>query len=368
MRAGRLAARTGRLAVVLAVAAALVGAGAGGAAAVQAPNAAAASAPQDACGALAADRATAPAERGPSGADAKAAGTAAQTVSYRQPTQLPIGLWSAAAITLRVPAGTGTVRLDLVSKGFSTDSVEVQHWVPTAHKWVDLAVSGGAGDFPTKGGFSFPLSTTAAVAKPFARTVALRLQDLDRPGSLAVTASYTDAHHHVYRAPVLRSTVTRPQTRVTGWPAHAVLVRGGAAQKVTMTVHNTTDRAYPSVATLFYAYGMGGNQVLAPDDLVLQQYLAGTGWIRLPLTASPCDPGMSAVPRPVAGTRLAPGATETVQLRLAVAATAPPAVTHAEAGFSVQSGDATLASTSLPFTLRAPAVTPAAPGDHGQRR
>ena len=359
--------------------AAAVGVGAGaradtGAASASGAASAMGSAPQDACGASAvAPVAAVPADPGPS---TGAAEGGAATVSYRQAAQLPIGLWSAAAVTLRVPAGRGTVRLDLTSQGFSTDSMEVQRWVPSAHRWLDLTAGSSTADFPTHGRFSFTLVTTAAVAKsrtrPAAQTVALRLQDLDRPGSLAVTASYTDAHGRTQRAPVRRSPVTRPQTRFTGWAAHTVLVRGGAPRSLTMTVKNTTDRAYPSVAALFYAYGMGGGQALVPDDLVLQQYLAGTGWTRLPLLAGACDPGMSATPRPAAGVRLAPGATTTVRLRLAVAATAPTAVTRAEAGLSVQSGDTSLASASLPFTLRAAAAAPppahAAQGAHGQRR
>ena len=398
--------RTGRLgtvaaAVAMAVTAVLAGAGVGSAAAAVTATAttttvdagagagaradtgavsAVGSAPQDACGAsAAAPVAAAPADPGPSAAAVAAlaaGGGAAAVVSYRQAAQLPIGLWSAAAVTLRVPAGRGTVRLDLTSEGFSTDSMEVQRWVSSAHRWLDLTAASSTADFPTHDRFSFTLVTTAAVAKsrtrPAAQTVALRLQDLDRPGSLAVTASYTDAHGRTHRAPVRRSPVTRPQTHFTGWAAHTVLVRGGAARSLTMTVKNTTDRAYPSVAALFYAYGMGGGHALVPDDLVLQQYLAGTGWTRLRLVAGACDPGMSATPRPAAGVRLAPGATTTVRLRLAVAATAPTAVTRAEAGLSVQSGDTSLASASLPFTLRAaPAAPPAVPvaqGAHGQRR
>lgn len=374
---------------VTAAAAVLAGAGVGSAAAVVPAAAAPAAAvpavvpalapavPADACGASPARPATAaPAEPGPSsvvGAAVAAAGRSSTgTIAYRQPAQLPIGLWSAAAVTLRAPAGHGTVRLDLTSKGFSTDSMEVQRWVPSARRWLDLASSSSDADFPTHGGFSFTLTTPVGPGTALPQTVALRLQDLDRPGSLAVAASYTDSHRHTSRAAVLTSTVTRPQTVFSGWPAHAALVRGGAPQPFTMTVRNTTDRAYPAVSSLFYAYGMGGGHALTPLDLVLEQYRAGTGWTRLPLVASPCDPGLSVPLSPAAGIPLAPGAGETVQLRLAVAATAPAAVTSAEAGLSVQSGDTTLASAALPFAVSAagaPApVTAPSPGADTQRR
>lgn len=277
--------------------------------------------------------------------------SADQPLGYAQAGQLPIGLWSAASVTLRVPAAHGTVRLALTSTGFSTDSMEVQRWSPADHRWIDLAVSGSDAEaFPTHGTFSFGYTGTADPAHP--DTVPLRLQDLDRPGSLSVAASFTDGRGHSFGAPVVTSPATRPQTDVTGWPTRPALTRGGPAQALTLTVHNTTDRAYPLVTAMFYAYGMGGGHALAPHHLVLQQYLDGTGWTRLPLTASHCDPGMSATLRPTAGVPLAPGATVRFQLRLAVAATAPRAVRSAEAGLSVESGDTSLASRSLPFTVR----------------
>ncbi|MHA6761144.1 hypothetical protein [Streptacidiphilus sp. PAMC 29251] len=331
-----MAVRSGWFGAVVAAAGAaamvLVGAGTAAVADAQPAAGADAVAAQDACGAYSSElvAAAAPVEPGPAAEQLRAVGAVAQPLSYRQADQLPIGLWSAASVTLRVPAGRGTVRLALTSKGFSTDSMEVQRWVPTAHRWVDLTSSVSDAAFPTRATFSFTLTTsadatasgaTAAAAHP--ETVALRLQDLDRPGSLSVAASYTDSHGHTSRAPALRSPVTRPESRFTGWPAHASLTRGGPAHTFTLTVRNTTDRVYPDVTALFYAYGMGGGQTLTPRDLVLQQYRAGRGWTALPLVASGCDPGMSAVPRPAAGVRLAPGATETVRLRLAVARTAP---------------------------------------------
>ena len=306
----------------------------------------------DYCGASATDLRPGPqppADTPPAAAPAPVAAPV-QPISYTQPQQLPIGMWSAASVTLRAPAARGTVRLDLASTGFSTDSMEVQRWVPAGRHWVDLAVSSSNAAFPTSGSFSFGWTGRADATHP--ETVQLRLQDLDRPGSLRVAASLADGHGHTYRAPALRSPVTRPQTAFTGWPAHAALTRGGSAQSFTLTVHNTTDRAYPAVTALFFAYGMGGGRALTPRDLVLQQYVAGHGWTRLPLVASGCDPGMSVALRPAAGVRLAPGATATVRLRLAVARTASRAVRKAEAGLSVQSGDTSLASRTLPFTVR----------------
>ncbi|MEY9967629.1 hypothetical protein ABIA33_005702 [Streptacidiphilus sp. MAP12-16] len=306
---------------------------------------------QSVCGATSADLRQPPAEPVPAAAPAAAApsGAPAPPLAYAQPAQLPIGLWSAALVTLRAPAGHGTVRLDLTSKGFSTDSVEIQRYIPAAHRWLDLAVASGSAAFPTHGSFSFPVDTRSATPQ----TVALRLQDLDRPGSLTVAASYADDHGHRYRAPARTAAVTRPDATLTGWPAHPLaLFRGGPAQEVTLTVRNTTDRAYPAVSVLFYAYGTGGGRVLTPRDLILEQYLAGGGWTRLPLVAGSCDPGLSAAPHPAAGLRLAPGATAVFRLRLGVAASAPRKVSMADAGLSVQSGDASLTSTRLPFTVR----------------
>jgi hypothetical protein len=167
-----------------------------------------------------------------------------------------------------------------------------------------------------------------------------------------VVANYADGHGHQYRTPAVHSEVTRPVVRFSGWPAKAVLTRGGPAQRLTLTVHNGTDRRYPSVTALFYAYGMGGGQALTPHDLVLRQFRPGHGWTTLPLVASSCDPGMSVPLRPSAGVALSRGATETVLLELAVSADAPHRVGRAEAGLSVQSGDTSLGSDSLPFTVK----------------
>ena len=306
----------------------------------------------DVCGATAAQLRPVPAGTTPSAHRTLVLSdeAAARHLWYEQAGELPIGLWSDATVVLRAPAAHGTVRLDLVSRGFSTDSVEVQRWVPASHRWVDLttAVSGAA--FPTRGSFSFPIATRGSLSHP--EVVPLRLQDLDQPGRLGVTASFADGHGRTYRAPAVASAVTRPRTDFTGWPAHAALVRGGPAQRFGLTVRNTTGRAYPSLTALFYAYGMGGGRALTPRDLVLQQYVSGHGWVGLPLAASVCDPGMSTVLRPTAGRALAPGAGETVQLRLAVAKGSPLGVGSAFAGLALQSGDTELASESLPFTVR----------------
>ncbi|MFC1410140.1 hypothetical protein ACEZCY_12815 [Streptacidiphilus sp. N1-12] len=347
-----MAVRSGMFGAVVAAAAAMVLACAGaGSAAPRSATVGSVQAGQDACGAYASElvAATKAAEPGPAPADLRAFGASTQSVAYHQPKQLPIGLWSMASVTLRAPATHGTVRLALTSKGFSTDSMEIQRWIAAQHRWVDLTASSSDDSFPTRGTFSFSFATAASPGHP--QTVALRMQDLDRPGSLSVAASYADGHGHTYRDPAVGAAVTRPRSSLTGWPAHTTLVRGGAAQSFTLTVKNTTDRTYPAISTLFYAYGMGGSQVLTPRDLVLEQYQAGHGWTALPLVASGCDPGMSVVPRPTAGVRLAPGASATVRLRLAVAGTAPRAVTRAEAGLAVQSGDTSLASSSLPFRV-----------------
>ena len=305
----------------------------------------------DSCGATAA-RLPASARTAPSANRTPALSNeaAARHLWYGQAGELPIGLWSDATAVLRAPAAHGTLRLDLASRGFSTDSVEVQRWVPASHRWVDLTAAGSGDAFPTRGSFSFPITTRASESHP--EIVPLRLQDLDRPGGLSVTASFADGHGHTYRAPAVSSAVTRPRAAFTGWPAHTALVRGGPAQRFGLDVRNTTSRAYPSLTALFYAYGMGGGRALTPRDLVLQQYVSGHGWVRLPLVASVCDPGMSTALRPVAGIALAPGAAETVQLRLAVAKGAPREVGSGSAGLAVQSGDTALASESLPFTVR----------------
>ncbi|MFC1404913.1 MULTISPECIES: hypothetical protein [Streptacidiphilus] len=306
----------------------------------------------EACGATASIRR--PATAGPRPAAYRTVAlshqAAARRLWYDQQGELPIGLWSDATVVLRAPAAHGTVRLDLASRGFSTDSVEVQRWVPASHRWVDLAAARSSAAFPTRGSFSFPIATGASPSSP--ETVPLRLQDLDTPGRLSVTASFADGHGHRYRAPAVSSTVTRPRIDFTGWPARVTLHRGGPAQRFGLTVRNTTDRSYPALTALFYAYGTGAGRVLTPRDLVLQQYLRGRGWVGLPLLAGACDPGMSTALRPASGVALAPGAVETVQLRLAVAKGAPHAVGSAFAGLAVQSGDTALAAESLPFTVR----------------
>ncbi|WP_161790230.1 DUF1631 domain-containing protein [Streptacidiphilus carbonis] len=358
-RRGRLKAAVGATALLL-----LAGIPAGGTARAQehaqAPARERAQAPAqarprtlpDACGAAAPQLRPVPAEAAPSPDRTMVLSkeSAARSLWYDQAAELPIGLWSDATLMLRAPAAHGTVRLDLTSRGFSTDSVEVQRWVPSQRRWVDLATAASSAAFPTRGSFGFPVSTRATAARP--EIVPLRLQSLDQPGRLGVTASFTDGHGHTYRAPAVASAVTRPQTVLSGWPARAALVRGGPAQRFGLTVRNTTDRAYPALTTLFYAYGMGGGRALTPRDLVLQQYVGGRGWVRLPLAAGVCDPGMSTALLPAEGLTLAPGAGETVQLRLAVAKDAPHGAGSASAGLAVRSGDTELASESLPFTVR----------------
>ncbi|MDT0447914.1 hypothetical protein [Streptomyces hesseae] len=283
-------------------------------------------------------------------------GTAAQNVAYGMPGQLPIGLWSDSGVTLRTPVTKGTVRLDVSSKGFSTDSLTVQRYEPSSRRWVDLDSKPGSGSFPTRGVLTFPVSAPDASPKhPVG--IALRLQDLDRPGTLTVAASLDDGRGHTYRAPVRTAEATRPKVTLTGWDRGATLRRGGTGRTVTVTVKNTTDRAYPALNGSYYAYGAGGSHALTPKDLTLSQYRTDRGWVRVPLVAGGCDPGMSAALLPTTGKRLlAPGETAVYRLKVAVARSAPRDVTHADAGFTVGNGDASFHSQELPFTI--PGGTP----------
>ncbi|MEX2980514.1 hypothetical protein [Streptomyces sp. C36] len=282
-----------------------------------------------------------------------ATGTAAQKVSYSVTSQLPIGLWSPSSVTLRTPVTKGKVRLDVTSKGFSTDSLSVQRFDPRTKRWLDLDTAPGGGSWPTRGVFTFPVTAKgASAAHP--HTVALRLQDLDRPGTLSVTASVEDGRGHTYRAPARTTTATRPQVTVGGWKNGTVLERGGDAREVTVTVKNTTNRAYPSLAASYFAYGAGASHALTPKDLVLSQYRTGQGWVRVPLLAGGCDPGMSARLLPAVKGPLAPGAVAVYRLKVAVAGSAPRDVTTADAGVTVANGDMSFFSQALPFTVRAP--------------
>ncbi|WP_269858261.1 hypothetical protein [Streptomyces sp. RPT161] len=300
------------------------------------------------CGAEQREAATAAAD---SAAPSPAAvGTAGQKISYGLAGQAPIGLWSSSSVTLRTPVSKGTVRLDVSSRGFSTDSLEVQRYVPRSHRWVDLDTSPGGGSSPQHGVFTFPVSATASASHPY--TVALRVQDLDRPGSFTVAASVKDGHGHTYRAAARTATATRPTVTVSGWQRDTTLVRGGAARDLTLTVKNTTNRAYPALNAGYFAYGQGNQHALVPKDLVLKEYQPGRGWTRIPLVPNGCDPGMAAALHPTGRTPLAPGATAVYRLRLSVAKSAPVDVSHADAGLSVGNGEQQFASQELPFTIR----------------
>ncbi|MFG2178446.1 hypothetical protein ACGFLS_06975 [Streptomyces abikoensis] len=278
-------------------------------------------------------------------------GTAAQSFAYGMPGQLPIGLWSESGVTLRTPVTKGTVRLDVASKGFSTDSLTVQRYEPRDRRWVDLDTKPSSESFPTRGVLTFPVTAPDASAQhPVG--IALRLQDLDRPGTLTVAASLDDGRGHTYRAPARSAEATRPKVTVSGWDKGATLRRGGTGRVVTVTVKNTTDRAYPALNGSYFAYGAGGSHVLTPKDLTLSQYRSDRGWVGVPLVAGGCDPGMSAALLPTTGKRvLAPGETAVYRLKVAVARTAPRDVTRADAGISVGNGDASFHSQQLPFTI-----------------
>ncbi|MEU7133604.1 hypothetical protein [Streptomyces sp. NPDC046261] len=280
------------------------------------------------------------------------AGTAAQKISYSVDSQLPIGLWSSSAVTLRTPVTKGKIRLDVSSRGFSTDSLTVQRYDTATRRWVDLdSAPGGGSSWPTRATLTFPVSAKGADAK-HPHTVALRLQDLDRPGTLTVAASVEDGRGHTYRAPARTTTATRPKVTVSRWQHGTALTRGGSARTVTVTVKNTTNRAYPALGASYFAYGVGKTRALEPKDLTLRQHRSGRGWERVALVAGGCDPGMSAALRPVAVSPLAPGATAVYRLKVAVARTAPRDVDRADAGVTVSNGDMSFFSKDLPFTIR----------------
>ncbi|MEV5376557.1 hypothetical protein AB0L26_11360 [Streptomyces nondiastaticus] len=280
---------------------------------------------------------------------AAATGTAAEKISYSLPSQLPIGMWSRSGVTLRTPVTKGTVRLDVRSRGFGTDSLAVQRYVPKTHKWTDLKSRSTGSD--THGVFTFPVTADASAAHP--HSVALRIQDLDRPGTLTVTASVDDGKGRTHRAHARTAATTRPDVSVTGWRSGDRLSRGGApSAPFTVTVKNTTDRPYPALYASYFAYGAGKSHALAPKDLVLQQYRPGHGWERVPLVAGGCDPGMSAALLPVVKGPLAPGATASYRLRIAVAGTAPRDVPRADAGVTVGNGDLSFHHQELPFAIR----------------
>ncbi|MGW1075120.1 hypothetical protein [Streptomyces sp. NPDC002537] len=305
----------------------------------------------DSCGdakATAAQAAMAAADTAP--AERAAVGSAKEKISYSLPGQAPIGLWTRSGVTLRTPVTKGTVRLDVDSRGFGTDSLNVQRYVPEAHRWVDLDTRPSTSDAPRHGVFTFPVTAAASDRQP--HTVALRLQDLDKPGTFTVTASVDDGKGHTYRAPARTASATRPDVSVSGWQRHTTLTPGGPASEVTLAVKNTTDRPYPALNASYFAYGQGGGHALTPKDLVLQQYRPGHGWERVTLVAGGCDPGMSATFRPVDNKPLAPGATAVYRLRVAVAPSAPRDVKHADAGLTVGNGDLPFLSRELPFEIR----------------
>ncbi|WP_274911009.1 hypothetical protein [Streptomyces sp. WZ-12] len=275
-------------------------------------------------------------------------GNAAQKLSYGLAPEAPIGLWSSSNVTLRTPVSKGTVRLDVTTQGFIADSLLMQRYDTKSHRWVDLDHQPTSDAHPEKGTFSFPVSEPASAGRP--ATVALRVQAIDRPGRLTVTASVNDGHGHTYRAPARSTIVDRPTTTVTGWPRGASLTRGGAAKEFALTVKNTTKRAYPALNAGYFAYGQGGNRAVAPKDLVLQQYVAGRGWQRVALVPSGCDPGMSAGLTPTVKSPLAPGASAVYRLRLTVAGGAP--LADVDAGVSVGTGDTSLYYGTLPFKIR----------------
>ncbi|CCB71663.1 hypothetical protein [Streptantibioticus cattleyicolor] len=308
-----------------------------------------------ACGAAA--RTTAPAgtvrtaattTEAPAATVAAATGKAADRISYALAAEAPLGLWSSSGVTLRTPVAKGTVRLDVTTRGFDSDSLVIQRYVPTSHRWVDLNTKPSSGNHRDKGVFTFPVTAAASAAHP--ATVALRVQDLDRPGKLTVAASVADGHGHTYRAPARTAVVDRPTTTVGGWPRGTALVRGGAAKEFSITVRNTTKRAYPGLTAGYFAYGAAGGHALLPKDVVLQEYLPGHGWKRVAMVPDGCDPGMSAALAPVNRGPLAPGATAVYRLRLAIARTAPAA--DVEAGISVGTSDHSFYFQMLRFPIR----------------
>lgn len=280
---------------------------------------------------------------------AGATGRAGEKISYSLASEAPVGLWTSSGVTLRTPVSKGTVRLDVTTHGFSAASLMIQRYVPKTHRWVDLDQRPVGSDHPEKGTFTFPVSVAASAGRP--ATVALRVQDIDRPGRLTVAASVNDGHGHIYRAPARSAVVDRPTTTITGWPRGAALTRGGAAKEFTLAVKNTTKRAYPALNAGYFAYGQGSGRAVEPKDLVLQQYVPGHGWQRVSLLPGGCDPGMGAQLVPTAETPLAPGVTAVYRLRLAVADSAP--VVKVDAGVSVGTGDTSFFYRTLPFEIRA---------------
>ncbi|ARF58511.1 hypothetical protein [Streptomyces gilvosporeus] len=350
VRARRAAA--GSAAAVAAGLALVVGAAGTGQAAALPTESGAQSPSAASCGAAtAAPKATAAARTAPVPEAAPApgiTGNAAQKISYGLGTEAPVGLWTSSSVTLRTPVSQGTVSLDVTTRGFSAASLEIQRYVPTTHRWVDLDSSVGGG-LPDKGTFTFPVSVAASSGHP--ASVALRVKDLDRPGRLSVAASVKDGHGHTYRAPVRNAVVDQPTTTLSGWSGGTALVRGGAAKEFTLKVKNTTRRAYPALNAGYFAYGQSNGHTLAPKDLKLQQYVPGRGWQRVSLLPGGCDPGMSAALIPTAKSPLAPGATAVYRMRLAVAGSAP--ATKVEAGVSAGTGDTSFFYRTLPFVIRA---------------
>ncbi|WP_241779833.1 hypothetical protein [Streptomyces natalensis] len=343
VRARRAAA--GSAAAVAAGLALVVGAAGTGQAAPLHTDAGAQSPSAASCGAATAARTAPAAETAPAPG---ITGSAAQKISYSLAGEAPVGLWTSSSVTLRTPVSKGTVSLDVTTSGFSAASLEIQRYVPTTHRWVDLHSSVGGG-LPDKGTFTFPVSVAASPGHP--ASVALRVKDLDRPGRLSVAASVKDGHGHTYRAPVRNAVVDQPTTTLTGWSRGTAMVRGGAAKEFTLKVKNTTRRAYPALNAGYFAYGQSNGHTLAPKDLKLQQYVPGHGWQRVSLLPGGCDPGMSAALVPTAKSPLAPGATAVYRMRLAVEGSAP--VTNVEAGVSAGTGDTSFFYRMLPFVIRA---------------
>jgi hypothetical protein len=272
-----------------------------------------------------------------------------QPLAFELPRQAPIGLWTDADLTLRAPAPKGTVRLDVKSAGFSTDSLEVQRYVPQTRQWVDVQSAPNGASWPHTATFSFPLSTAAGAAHPY--SVALRFQDVDRPGTFSVAASVADGRGHVYLAPTRSAATTRPAVSVSGWAPHTVLARGGAARSFTVTVKNTTDRSYPALDAGYFLYGAGRNHTLLASNVALQEFQPGRGWVRVKVLPDGCDPGLNAsLPNAQQGA-LEPGASAVYRLRIAVAGSAPADVTSVDAGVSVGTGSNPLFWQDLPFSI-----------------
>ncbi|MEV6841201.1 hypothetical protein AB0N17_43165 [Streptomyces sp. NPDC051133] len=248
-------------------------------------------------------------------------------------------------MTLRTPIAQGTVTLHIATSGFDPASLGVQRYDTSLRRWIDAdSADPGSGADRT-----FPLSGGGA-SSGHPVSVPLRIKDLDRPGHLTVTATVDDRHGHTYRAVPQSTVADRPTSAVGPWPHNAALVRGGKAKELTLTVRNTTGRAYPSLYASFIADGENGHRVLKPKDLTLQQYVHGRGWERIALKAGSCDPGMGSRLFPVADSPLRPGATAVYRLRFAVNSSA--AVSTAQAGVVVATGNTDIFFQQLPFTIR----------------